>query len=405
MTEGTTTGFSTVALLACLALGTPACDKGGGDTHPGHEDEGRGAHAGEEVGEAHEAHGEALGHVKLAPEALERAGVRVKPVETGSLRDDVEATATVKHDVSRVAHISPLVEGQVVEVPTSLGDEVEVGQVVAVMRSVALGKARAAVQEARARVDVARSNFRRQRRLRKAGIASERSLVEAKGALREAEAGLEGAAARLETLGVKGGEGATYPLRSRIAGTVIEQHATLGEAKGPRDALFVVADDSEVWVVGRVYEKDIPKIHEGMKALVTLRAYPDRVWRGEIGWVGRSVDPDTRALPIRVTLDNPDGELRPGMFANIQLTSDDAGHTHPLVPVDAVQRVGGEEVVFVPGEEEGVFVPRPVELGVESGGLVEILEGLEPGRPVVTAGAFDLKAALTASGRSAAHQH
>lgn len=378
-----------------------ATDEAGTHKEGGHEGHKEGEH--KEGG--HEGHGETPDKVEMTKQAMEDVGVEVSPVEAGSLRDNVKATAVVKHDINRVAHITPMVEGQVTDIRAKLGEEVEAGKTLAVMRSVVLGQARSAVNEAEAALEVARQNFERQKKLVDKGIASERSFIEARGALKQAEARYDAARSGLRALGVSGGSGPTYPLRSQIDGTIIEQHASVGETKGPQDELFVVADQSKVWVIGQVSEQDAHAVRPGMQALVTLAAYPNQQWKGTVDWIASTVDQKTRLLPIRVELPNPDDKLKPGMFGTVQLSSTDAARKVPLVPVDAVQQLKGQSIVFVPGDHEGEFRPRPVELGTESGGLVEVVSGLSTDTNVVTEGAFDLKAALTAGGRSAAHSH
>lgn len=335
--------------------------------------------------------------VTLSADALARTEIRTVEMSRGNLKDTAFAPATVKHDVARVAHITPLAQGQIVELHATLGDEVEAGQALAVIRSVALGEARAVLSETKASREVARANFQRQKKLRREGIASEREFLEAKGALRKADARYQSAVAKLRTFGVRGGQGARYPLRSQIGGTIIEQHAALGETKGPGDALFVVADQSKLWVIGRVYERDVSKVQLGMKAQVRLDAYPDRTWKGAVDWMAGTVDEKTRALPVRVVLDNEKGLLKPGLFGTLVLSPASGPEAPILVPVDAVQELDGTDVVFVPGQKQGHFRAVEVELGAEAGRLVEITEGLEAGQKVVTKGAFDLEATLTAS--------
>jgi cobalt-zinc-cadmium efflux system membrane fusion protein len=337
-----------------------------------------------------------LASVQLSSEANKRADIRVDTVETGRLEASVEAPARVNYDVDRIAHVSPLVEGQVTEVNVSVGDRVEADQVVAEMRSVALGDARAAVRETKASLEVARRHFERQKTLRDKGISSEKALIEARGRLEEDRARHEAARARLESYGVSGGSGPSYPLRSGIAGTVVKQEAARGETKGPDDRLFVVAERSPIWVVGDVYESDIHRIEEGMRAVVTLEAYPTATWNGTVDWVGENLEGESRVLPVRVVLENKKRRLRPGMFGQLRLMPESVDDPVPLVPIGAVQRLDGHEAVFVPGDEEGSYHARRVQTGAESGGLVEIRDGLQLDGELVTAGAYDLKIALRA---------
>jgi len=252
---------------------------------------------------------------------------------------------------------------------------------------------------------VTRMSYERLEGLEREGVASQRSVQEAQGALRSAEATMSSAQARLQTYGVTGGTGPDYPLRSPIRGTVIAQEAAVGETKGPGDVLFQVADQDVVWAVGRVYEQDIRTVHVGMPATLTTDAWPERRWESTVDWLAAELDPETRTLAVRVVLDNTDGVLRPGMFGQLTLVPDDGPQDCVLMPVDAIQKVKNQDVVFIPGDEPGEYALRPVALGAEIGGFVEIITGLEAGEPVVTRGAFDLMSAATASSRSAAHGH
>lgn len=340
--------------------------------------------------------------VELTQEAINEVGIQVAPVEAGSLRDDVKATAAVKHDINRVAHITPMVEGQLTDIRAKLGEKVEAGQTLAVMRSVVLGEARSAVHEAKAVLGVARQNYERQKKLVDKGIASQRSFIEAKGALEQAEARYEATRSSLRVLGVSGGSGPSYPLKSYIDGTIIEQRAAVGETKGPQDDLFVVADQSVVWVIGQVPEKHAHAVRNDMEALVTLDAYPDKTWKGTVDWIGSTIDQKTRLLPVRIELENPNNKLKPGMFGMIHLSTAAASRKVPLVPVGAVQQLEGQNVVFIPGERAGEFRPQPVKLGTEADGVVEVVSGLATDAKIVTRGAFEVKAALTAGVRAAA---
>ncbi len=388
-------------ILSAIVVGlTLGCGFG---ASPDHED-GHEGHDGHEE-EGHEEHEEGGEVVKLPPDALEHLDIQVAPAATGQMAGTVSATAVIEHDIRRHATLSPLVEGQLVRLKAILGETVKEGQTIAVMRSVELGEARAAVIEAEALLEVAQTGFDRLEGLERDGVSSKRSLQEAKGALRSAEAAMSSASARLRTYGVKGGTGPDYSLRTPIGGTIIAQEAAVGESKGPGDTLFQVADQSVVWAVGRVYEQDIRSIKVGMPAALTLDSWPERRWSSTVDWVAATLDPETQTLAVRVVLDNADSVLRPGMFGQLTLVPDDGPDDCVLMPVDAIQKVEGLDVVFTPGDEPGEYLRRQVSLGEEHDGFAEVIAGLEAGEPVVILGAFDLMSAATAGSRSSAHNH
>jgi cobalt-zinc-cadmium efflux system membrane fusion protein len=361
------------------------------DDHDGHDDHG----------------GDADGMVRISKLGLERSGIRTELVRAERLVGGVDAPAEVQLNPNRTAHVTPMVPGQVDEVRVSLGDLVEANQVLATMRSVALGEARSAVANARAAVEVARANFVRQEELKREGIGSQRAYLEAQGVLRGTESDLAAASERLHVYGGRKGSGSTTTIRSPLNGTVIERHATTGEVVSDGSSLFMISDLSRVWVVGRVYEQDVAAARIGAPAVISLRAYPGKLWEGEVSYVSHTLDPHTRTLDVRVELDNADGTLRPGLFGRISLSPDtDSPQQVAVIPQSAVQRIDGQTLVFVATDEPGVFRPTFVTLGARTRGKVEVRDGVVEGDQVVVSGAFTLKSELLAGQISEGeHQH
>jgi cobalt-zinc-cadmium efflux system membrane fusion protein len=347
------------------------------------------------------------GMVQISKLGLDRSGIRTEPVRAEQLVGGVDAPAEVQLNPNRTAHVTPMVPGQLDEVRVSLGDSVKADQVLATMRSVALGEARSLVANARAAVEVARANFVRQDELRREGIGSQRAYLEAQGVLRGAESDLAAANERLHVYGGRKGSGSMTTIRSPLNGTVIERHATAGEVVSDGSSLFMISDLSRVWVVGRVYEQDVAAARIGAPAVVSLQAYPGKVWAGEVSYVSHTLDPHTRTLDVRVELDNPDGTLRPGLFGRISLSPDaDSAEQVAVIPQSAVQRIDGQTMVFVATDKPGVFRPTFVTLGARARGKVEVRDGVAEGDQVVVSGAFTLKSELLAGQISEGkHQH
>ena len=360
-----------------------------------HADEGEGGHG--EGGEEQVAH--------LSPEALRRSDIRLGTAEAGVLTGALEVPAEVQLNPDRVAHVSPLVDGQLLSVNATLGDEVDRGARLARLRSVDLGLARAELSRTTAMREVAQQNLERQRRLRSQGISSERSLLEAQLAYEQANAERAAARSRLRVFGVRGGGGPDMNLESPIGGLVVERHAAQGENVSPADTLFKIADVSRVWVIGRVYEQQVAQVVEGMEAMLTLNAYPGRSWTGTIDYIGATLDETTRTLPVRVEVENPDGLLRPGLFGSLRLVSGEPNDSTVVVPLSAIQTYENRTVVFVPGDEQGEFIAYPVTVGRESGQQAEVLQGLEPGARVVVDGAFVIKSELMRGELGHGHAH
>jgi multidrug efflux pump subunit AcrA (membrane-fusion protein) len=194
-----------------------------------------------------------------------------------------------------------------------------------------------------------------------------------------------------------------YPLRAPFDGTVIDKHITLGEKLGDDDVPFTIADLGTVWVDIRVYQRDLPFVHQGQE--VTLLAGPGgREQKGTVSFVSPIVDHQTRTALARIVLPNPDGAWRPGMFVDARISTQES-HVPVVVPKSALQMMGEETVVFV--ETEQGLEARNITVGASDPNRVEVASGLEPGERYVVEGAFELKAMLVVSGMGshAGHGH
>ena len=332
--------------------------------------------------------------IYLSEEAIEASGIRVESVTIAAMSPTFDIPSEVQFDPDRLAHINALVDGQIVSVNVTVGDRVQVGDELATFRSVGLGQARADLIRATAIRDAAQRTLERQERLREEGISSERNLLEAQLAFDEADAARDAARSRLRVFGVRGGAGSDMILSSPIEGVVVERHATRGENVSPEDTLFVIADATEVWVIGRLYEIHISQVATGMGAILTMSAHPGRHWSGVVEYVALSMDETSRTLPIRVPISNDDGALRPGMFGTLTLGGNAGGQTAVTVPIEAIQTLDHRDVIFVSGEYEGTFEARTVILGPEADGFVSVLDGLSSDNRVVVEGGFILKSEL-----------
>jgi len=193
------------------------------------------------------------------------------------------------------------------------------------------------------------------------------------------------------------------PVYAPISGYVTGRAAYHGMKVTSSDTLFDILDLSHVWVLADVYEYELPRLSVGQKAAVTLSYWPGRVWNGTVTFVYPAVDEKTRTVKVRVELDNPKGELKPEMFADVTIH----GRARPAlqIPDDAILESGTRNIVFV-SAGEGRLVPREVSVGDHGDGVVEIRSGLKEGEAVVRGANFlvdsesRLKAAISAMGTS-----
>jgi membrane fusion protein, heavy metal efflux system len=176
---------------------------------------------------------------------------------------------------------------------------------------------------------------------------------------------------------------------------VIERKATVGSVVNSGEELFAVTDTSTLWMIAAANEVDLSRITLGQEAHIQVRAYPGREFTGTVLKLGEKLDPDTRTLQIRIVVPNPQGRLKPEMYATASLQGSER-RSALLVPEEAVQDVNGVPSVFV-RRAQTAFEARPVRTGQEVEGETEILEGLEAGDSVVVKGGFLLKSQMLKS--------
>ena len=388
-------------------------DEHGADEHEkeeaqGHkEEDGHGAH-GKEGGEE---------RVTLPAEALQTVSLKTVMVQRQRLEQEIRATAVVKPNENRLAHVSPRIPGKAIEVKAVLGNPVEPGQTLALLDSLELGEKKATFLQSRANLDVARRNYEREERLFRQQISSEKEYLEAKGEFERSQAAAQAAREALRLVGLadaeigkvtwdgKGRPFSHFPLVAPFAGTVIEKHITVGELVAPEDKPYTIADLSTLWIVLDVYEKDLGRVSVGAKAQLAVAAYPAESFQGTVTYVSNILDETTRTAQARVEIPNPQHKLKPGMFvtATIMVPVPDAT-TVLAIPNNAVQRVREKPVAFVQ-EGAGVFVARELKLGRDSGPSTEVLAGLSEGERVVTEGGFYLKSTLLKEEMGEGHAH
>lgn len=218
----------------------------------------------------------------------------------------------------------------------------------------------------------------------------------------------ESSAARMRNWDVADGRvnGNRVTFYAPVSGIVLEKRAVQGMRFMAGEELYRIADLSSVWVLADVAEQDIARINPGLAARVRVDAYPDKSFDGRVDFVYPMLDSATRTLRVRLEIANPQGLLKPAMFAQVELPSG-AGKVVLSVPVSAVIDSGVRQIVLVQ-IAPGRFEPREVKTGDRDDAHVEILEGIAEGEQVVTAANFlidaesNLRAALGGMGSHAA---
>ncbi|MFN2421194.1 MAG: efflux RND transporter periplasmic adaptor subunit [Gemmatimonadota bacterium] len=177
----------------------------------------------------------------------------------------------------------------------------------------------------------------------------------------------------------------TLTLHAPVGGIVLEKNVFEGQAVQPGEALYKIADLSEVWVEAEIFEADLALVHEGMPVTVTFAGLPGMTYSGRVEYVYPTLEEGSRTMRARVALPNPGGRIRPGMYATVTLERA-LGETL-TIPRTAILRTGEAAVAFV-DMGEGALMPHELTLGMEGDEHVEVLAGVEPGMRVVTSAQY-----------------
>lgn len=347
-------------------------------------------------------HDEDEGLIPMDAQRMQAAGIRMAQAGSSTVRALLQLPGEIRFNEDRTAHVVPRVAGVVESVPANLGQNVKKGQVLAVLSSAAVSEQRSELQAATQRLALARTSYAREKQLWQEKVSAQQDYLQAQQSLREAEIAVSNAQQKLAATGTGMGGGALnrFELRAPFDGVVVEKHLAVGEAVQETTQVFIISDLRSVWAEMRIAAPDLPAVRVGEKATVKASAFSSEAV-GEVAYVGALIGQETRTAPARITLANPDGVWRPGLFVNVELTA--SSQQVPLaVATSAIQRMDAKQsVIFVPAE--GGFRAQPVRIGRADAQTTEILEGLTSGQPYVSEGSFMLKAELGKA--TAEHAH
>lgn len=363
----------------------------------GEHKEGKG---GKEEKKAEQGEKEEAKSVKMEPEVQKKNGVVVALATRKRLGGVMSATGKVEVNADRIAHVSPRIPGKIVSVGASLGDSVGTGQVLARLDSVELGEALGRYRQSKTKLILTEKNMERVKTLVEKKIAARKEILQAETDYQTALTEFHTDEERLllygltrNDLSAANGKRILLPVHAPIGGVITEKHATVGELADPSKSLYTVADLSTVWVMVDVNEKDLGKVRRGQPAVVKVGAFADTSFKGRITYVADIVDEATRTVKARVEVQNPGRKLKPEMFATVELTLPATAPPVLAVPEEAVQELAGKKILFTTSDGEE-FTPREVKLGLVSGGMAEVTDGLKEGEKYAAKGGFILKSEL-----------
>jgi membrane fusion protein, heavy metal efflux system len=315
-----------------------------------------------------------------------RQRLTIQTVALETLRSELVAPAAVEAEPTRLAKVAPPLTGRVVKLFVNFGDAVKPGQKLFTLDSPDLVAAQSDYLKAKSALAQAERNLARQKDLRDHGIGAERDSEQAQTDRDTAASELDRTQTRLQLLRVgPGGVGGPLTVTSPIAGRVIDLSTAPGQYQNdPAAVLMIVADLSVVWLTANVQEKDIRRVHLGDDAAAAFEAYPGEKFTGKVLFVGDLLDPDTRTIKVRVSFQNEDSRLKPGMFATV--TFKGQAEQALLVPAAAVV-VNGEKSRVYAEVSPWTFAKHDVHVGEQVGQRLVIKDGLDAGTRIVASNA------------------
>ena len=194
----------------------------------------------------------------------------------------------------------------------------------------------------------------------------------------------------------------TLTFYSPITGVVMDRKAFPQTSVTPDTELYTVSDFSTVWVNADIFEYEVPFVRVGQQSEMQLSYYPGKTWNGRVSFIYPTVDATTRTVKVRMEFPNPDLQLKPQMFADVDLKISYGNQI--VVPQEAVLDSGKEQRVFV-AKGDGYFEPRHITTAAKLDGKVVVLSGLKAGETVVSSGNFLIDSESRLKGDMNSMQH
>jgi RND family efflux transporter MFP subunit len=321
---------------------------------------------------------------KAADTAL---SVKVAAAQYVDIVPSLNFNGTLEGQIS--ATIGAKISGRIEQVLVQEGQQVNVGDPLIKLEAIELAnsvrQAGDSVRKAQASYELALNDFNRYQILYDKGAVSEQQLDNAKVKLKTAEADLSSATANQSSTQQQYSYGV---ISSPVDGVIANRTATVGQVVSPGAALMVVQDINQVYAVINVEQKDLGKVKIGQTASVSIDSYPDKVFAGTVEVMNPEAGSASRMFRTKIKIDNSAGELKPGMFAKVALSTGSSAQILTIPQSAVVQKQGLYYVFTLEGDKA---VRRQIEIGDIMETAIAVKVGLEPGQQVITTNVNRLK--------------
>jgi len=306
---------------------------------------------------------------------VQTATAAIEPVS-----EEIKLNGKVVPSESRQSKIYALVSGKISNATKELGDYVHKGQTLAVLRSIEVASMTYDISLAESNAAIAKKNLESVNDLYKGDLATEKELTNAKLEYDKAVSELNKAK---QISAITGGKSSNYVLTAPISGFIIEKNITNNsEVRQDNDTpLFTIADLSTVWVMANVYERDINNIHIGDEVKVSTLSNPDKDYTGKIDKIYNVLNPSTRTMQVRISMNNASYELKPEMFATVKVRVKTPDQLL-AIPYKAIVFENSKLYVVVKRDEH-TLERRAIQM-IKKVGDKAFVDGLAEGEQVVT---------------------
>ena len=327
------------------------------------------------------------GRVQVPEKSPLRSRLLVQAVEMRIAPHALVFPATVEADPAHTANVLPALTGKVLKLEVGLGDHVNRGQLLAVIDSGDLAQVYADVDKAKDALELARKNLDRAHGVQQAGGAAVKDLQAAQSGYNQAQAEYDRAQTRLNVVGGAAGmHGAARAMNivAPATGYVTALAASPGTyVNDPNTALMTITSLDTVWITANVPESEVGLVAKGQPVDATLSAYPGEVFHGRVSFVSAMLQSDTRRDMVRIAVTNPDGRLKPNMFASASFNIPQPAQV--FVPESALLMNNDDTTVFVE-VAPWTFERRKVELSYDETAGARVVKGLKAGDRVIVKG-------------------
>ena len=343
---------------------------------------------------------------------MEWASLTIEEIENHSFNSEVVTEGKVQVNEDRSTPIFSPYAGRVTRLLAKAGEMIQRGQPLFVVEATDMVQAQndfiaaiTGMNKARSALNLAQITDKRSRDLYEAKAVplkemqnAQAGLVGAQNDMRSAETALEAARNRLRILGRSEADIDAFektgrinpdtPVYAPIAGTIVQRKIGPGQyvSSATSDPVFVVGDLANLWLTAFVRETDAGKVAVGEDLSFTVLAYPERVFRGTIDYVAASIDPASRRLMVRATIDNSDGLLKPEMFASVTITVR-RDVMAAAAPRDALIYEGSSVRSWFARDDKTIEL-RQIKTGMTDGRMIQIIDGAKPGERIVVKGSL-----------------